>query len=77
MNLSRITMIADVCHGKPTIRGMRIMVSNILEMLAGGMSAKEILEDYPYLEEEDIQQSLQFAAKMASFRQFTINKESA
>ena len=77
MNLSRITMNPDICHGKPTIRGMRIMVSNILEMLAGGMTVKEILADYPYLEKEDIQQSLQFAAKMSSFRQYPTEKESA
>ncbi len=63
----RITIVAGVCGGRPTIRGMRITVTDILELLAGGMNEQEILEDYPYLEREDIQASLNFAAKMSSF----------
>ena len=65
--LSRITIVPEICGGKPTIRGMRIMVSNILEMLAGGMLEKEILQDFPYLESEDIRACLNFAARMSSF----------
>ena len=48
MKLDRITIMPDVCGGEPTIRGMRITVSQVLEMLAGGMKAEEILEDFPY-----------------------------
>ena len=53
-SLSRITINPDVCHGKPTIRGSRIMVKTVLELLASGMTNQEILEDYPKLESEDI-----------------------
>ena len=77
MELNRITINPNICHGKPTIRGMRIMVSDILEMLAGGMTRDEILDDYPYLEKEDIDESLKFAAKLAAYRQFDLSKKPA
>jgi uncharacterized protein (DUF433 family) len=64
---SRITIIPGLCGGKPTIRGMRITVSNILEMLAGGMSDEQILQDFPYLESEDITECLRFAARVSSY----------
>jgi uncharacterized protein (DUF433 family) len=48
--------------GKPCIRGMRITVYDVLEYLAAGMSDKEILEDFPYLTEEDIRACLSYAA---------------
>ena len=54
MHLERITIKPDVCGGAPTIRGMRITVSHVLEMLAGGMTAEEILKDFPYLEKADV-----------------------
>lgn len=63
----RITIVPGLCGGKPTIRGMRITVANVLEMLAGGMSKKEILEDFPYLEEADIDACLSFASQLASY----------
>ena len=50
----RITVDLQVCFGKPCIRGMRIRVTDVLDMLAGGASRAEILADYPYLEDEDI-----------------------
>ena len=59
----RITIDPNVCGGRPCIRGMRIRVSDILEMLAGGASQDEILEDYPYLEAADIAAALDFAAR--------------
>ena len=62
-NPTRITIDANVCGGKPCIRGMRIRVSDILSMLAAGASQDEILEDYPYLEAEDIAAALDFAAR--------------
>ena len=59
----RITIDPNVCGGRPCIRGQRIRVSDILEMLASGASSEEILEDYPYLEAEDIAAALSFAAR--------------
>jgi len=58
----RITIDPKVLRGKPCIRGMRFPVYEVLNLLASGMSKEEILKDYPYLEEEDIKQSLKFAA---------------
>ena len=65
-NLDRITINPKVCLGQPTIRGMRITVSVILKMLAGGKSVAEVLEAYPELEEEDVFQSLRYAAWVVS-----------
>lgn len=64
----RVTVDPKVCFGKPTIRGMRIRVSDVLSMLAGGMSAEQILADYPYLEREDIQAAIAYAAKATDQR---------
>ena len=64
--LDRITIDPKVCLGQPTIRGMRLMVSVILKMLAGGHSTQEVLDAYPELEEEDVRQALQYASKLAS-----------
>lgn len=61
--LNRITIEPGKCGGKPCIRGMRIRVSDILEMLGEGVSMDEILADFPDLEREDILASLQFAAR--------------
>lgn len=69
--LDRITLNPEVCSGKPTIRNMRFTVAQLLELLAAGMTADEILEDYPYLEAEDIQACLVFAAKMANAKSVT------
>jgi uncharacterized protein (DUF433 family) len=52
--LSRITINPQVCFGKPCIRGHRIWVSLILDLLASGMTSQEVLEDYPGLMPEDI-----------------------
>lgn len=60
--LERITVNPEVCLGQPTIRGMRITVSVVLKMLAGGASVQEVLVAYPELEAEDIQQAMRFAA---------------
>lgn len=61
--LSRITVEVGKCGGRPCIRGMRIRVQDVLEMLAEGMETTEILEDYPYLERADIQAVLKYAAR--------------
>lgn len=57
-----ITVDPEIRSGKPTIRGMRISVGDVLEYLAGGMSIPEILEDFSYLTDEDIRACLAFAA---------------
>ena len=61
--LDRITIEPGKCGGKPCIRGMRIRVSDLLEMLGEGVNMEEILADFPDLEREDILASLQFAAR--------------
>lgn len=58
----RITVNPEVCGGRPCIRGLRIRVKDILELLASGATRDEILEDFPYLEPDDIVAALQFAA---------------
>ena len=67
--LERITINPKVMHGKPSIRNMRFTVTQMLELLAGGMSFEEILEDYPYLEKEDIQACLNYAVRIANTKQ--------
>jgi uncharacterized protein (DUF433 family) len=64
--LDRITIDPEICLGQPTIRGMRITVSVILKQVAAGMSPKEILNAYPELEKEDINQALRYAAWLSS-----------
>ncbi len=61
---SRITIDPEVCGGRPCIRGMRIRVKEILDMLAGGSTRAEILADYPYLEDGDITAALEFVSKV-------------
>jgi uncharacterized protein (DUF433 family) len=62
----RITFNPAVCAGKPTIRNMRFTVAQMLELLASPMTTEEILADYPYIEPEDIQACLRYAARMAN-----------
>jgi uncharacterized protein (DUF433 family) len=60
--ISRITFDPAQCGGRPCIRGMRIRVKDVLELLAAGTTEDAILTDYPYLEREDIRACLAFAA---------------
>lgn len=60
--LKRITIEEGKCGGRPCIRGMRIRVKDILELLGAGASFEEILTDYPYLEREDILAAIEYAA---------------
>jgi len=60
--LERITIEAGKCGGRPCIRGLRIRVSDILELLSAGASFDEILKDYPFLEREDILAALDYAS---------------
>jgi uncharacterized protein (DUF433 family) len=61
--LQRITVVQGLCNGKPTIRGMRITVKTVLEYLAAGDTIADILEAYPFLEQDDIFACLYFAAQ--------------
>ncbi len=66
--IERITSIPDVCHGKPTIRGLRYPVQSMLDLLASGMTIEELLEDYPDLEKEDFLACLAYASKLAQVK---------
>lgn len=63
--LHRITVRPEQCAGRPCIRGLRIRVEDILDMLASGASRDELLADYPYLEPEDIIAVLEYAAQQS------------
>lgn len=65
---NRITVNPDICHGKPTIRSSRLLVTTILELLAGGASWSELLEEYPSLEADDIRACLDYAVQLAHFK---------
>jgi uncharacterized protein (DUF433 family) len=60
--LNRITVEPGKCGGRPCIRGLRIRITDVLELLAAGASYDEILKDYPFLEREDILAALDYAA---------------
>jgi len=62
---ARITFDPEQCGGRPCIRGMRIRVKDVLDLLAADVPAAEILADFPYLEAEDIHACLAFAAQQA------------
>jgi uncharacterized protein (DUF433 family) len=70
--LDRITIDPNVSFGKPSIRNMRFTVTQMLELIAGGMAFQEILEDYPYIEMKDIHACLNYAARIANTRQILV-----
>ena len=63
--LDRITINAEICHGKPTVRGLRYPVESLLEMMASGMTIDELLNDYPDLQREDFYACLVYAARLS------------
>jgi uncharacterized protein (DUF433 family) len=65
MTFQRITVNSEVCGGKPTIRGLRFPASRLLGLLAAGETQESILKAYHYLEPEDIQEALSYAAFLA------------
>lgn len=70
----RITVDPDVMVGKPTIRGLRITVEQILRALAGGVTIRELLDDYPELEPDDIRAVLLYASeRVGEDRVFAVN----
>ena len=60
----RITINPDICNGKPVIKGTRIAVQTVLEFLAAGDSAEDVLEEYPALKLEDVHACLDYASKL-------------
>lgn len=66
-------MDAEICHGKPVIRGMRYPVQNVLEWLASGMSVDDILADYEDLERADILAALEYAARLSQVKRVEVN----
>ena len=75
--LSRITINPNVCFGKPCIRGHRIWVSLILDFLASGMTAEEILQEYPDLSRDDILACIAYGAEMARERYVDLSAEAS
>lgn len=61
--ISRITTNPEQCGGRPCIRGMRVRVADVLDLFAAGLTAEQILQELPYLEPEDLQACLQYAAR--------------
>jgi uncharacterized protein (DUF433 family) len=70
--LDRITQNPAVMGGKPCIRGMRVTVGMIVGQIGAGVGVEELLNDYPYLEREDIMQALQYAAALAQWREVAL-----
>lgn len=72
-DLDRITVEPAKCGGKPCIRGLRITVRRVLELLAAYPHREDILKEYPFLEAQDLQQALRFAAATVSDRMSDLN----
>jgi uncharacterized protein (DUF433 family) len=70
--LDRITIDPEICHGKPTIRGLRYPVETILEYLAGGDSFEDILAEFPDLEREDVMACIQFATQSLKIKSWQL-----
>ena len=66
--IERVTSDPAVCHGKACIRGTRVMVSVVLDNLAAGMSAVDIVKEYPSLKTEDVQAAIAYGAELARER---------
>lgn len=64
MKFKRISINPEMCSGKPCIRNLRFPVHQIVDLVSAGTSFKKILEDYPFLEEEDIKEALSYAAAL-------------
>ena len=75
--LKRITIVPGLMGGRPTIRGMRFPVSDILGYLGAGMSEEEILQDFEYLEKDDIKAALLYAQKKINHSIILVNYDAA
>ncbi len=75
--LKRISIDPNICFGKPCIKGTRIWVSLILDLLASGMTVTEIIAEYPYLKEDDILAAIAYGADMSRQRYVEVPVESS
>ncbi len=75
--LKRISINPEICFGKPCIRGHRIWVSLVLDLLASGMTVDEVLKEYPQLQPEDIYACIAYGAEMSRERYVDITIESS
>lgn len=75
--LKRITSNPGIFRGKPIIRGIRFKVSDVLDYLSGGMTVEEMLNDFPFLEKEDIYAALYYASKKLDHPILTIDLDAA
>ncbi len=66
--LARITLDPAICHGKPTLRGLRYPVEGVLEWLSAGMTTEQILADYPDLEADDVRAALAYAVRLSQIK---------
>ena len=73
--LSRISIDPKVCFGKPCIRGTRIWVSLVLDLLASGVTIREIIKEYPQLTKEDIRAAIAYGAEMSRERYVELSPE--
>lgn len=74
--LERISVDPEICHGKPCVKGTRIMVAQVVQFLANGDSVEAILNAYPELTREDVQACLAFAAELTRERVLPVNVRS-
>ena len=63
----RILIDPNVCHGKPVIKGTRVLISNILSSLANGDSIEDILKEYPNINKEDVLAAIAFGSRLSNF----------
>lgn len=70
--IDRITSDPEVCHGKPTIRGLRYPVADILQLLAGGMTIEDVLTDYTDIERDDVLAALEYGALATGHRRIPL-----
>ena len=77
LDLDRVTFDPNTMGGRACIRGMRVTVSLIVNLVANGLTAQEIVADYPYLEAEDVRQALAYAAWLADESVYTLELAAA
>jgi len=68
--MDRIIIDPNICHGKPVIKGTRVLVSNILGALASGETFDQIIEDYPSITKKDILATLSFGSNLSNFESY-------
>lgn len=71
--LTRITIDPAICHGKPTIRGLRYPIDFVLELFSSGMSSEAILADYPDLEPDDLRAVFAYATRLSQIKRIELH----